>query len=724
MFNNFTEEARKTIILAKEEMRELNHPYVSSEHLLLAILKNSNSVSDKLKKYNITYNKFKDEVIKIIGVGKKKSDWTLYTPMLKSIIEKAIMISSNSYDDVRLEHLFEALLDEGEGIAIRILVGMGIDIDNLYNEFVNKDIKKAKKKKTMLNDIGKELTLMENSFDPVIGRENELKRVIEILTRRCKNNPLLIGDAGVGKTAIVEELSRLIVNKSVPQKLINKHIISIDMSSLVAGTKYRGEFEEKINKIIREVEDNEDIILFIDEIHTLVGAGGAEGAIDAANIFKPALARGKIKVIGATTLTEYKKFMESDKALNRRFQTVIIEEPNKETVKNIIYSLRPIYEDYHKVIIPDNILNNIIDYASKYLKTRKEPDRSIDILDEVSSHANLKENKDLKNFNILNKELYQIIKNKKEAILNDNYEVATNLKIKEQELMSQINNLELKLAKTNRIEVTLKDLEDVLINKVKIPKYKFSLKIDKNKIKKQLKCKVIGQDNNIDELIDLYQRNIKNNGCYAMLFLGSTGVGKSLLALEFANITNYHILKLDMNEYHEAHTISKLIGSTAGLVGYNEPAILDIINEYPFTVLILDEIEKCHESILNLFLSALDNNVIKNNKGDNIYFNNVIMILTSNVSTNNLVGFNNIKSKINYQEYFSKSFMNRISKTLEFNKLNEDNIIKIINNISKNKIKLSKKDKQYILYNCDYENYGARQIPYIIKEFEDNVVKV
>lgn len=722
MFNNFSEEARKIIITAKSEMRDLNHPYVSSEHLLLAILKDKNIISDKLKKYNITYESFKDEIIKIIGIGKKKSDWTLYTPMFKSVIEKAIMISAEANDDVKLEHLFEALLDEGEGIAIRILVGMGIDIDNLYNEFVNKTIKKTKKKKSLLDDIGKELTIMDNNFDPVIGREKELKRVIEILTRRCKNNPLLIGEAGVGKTAIVEELSRLIINRNVPQKLINKHIISLDMSSLVAGTKYRGEFEEKINKIIKEVEENDDIILFIDEIHTLVGAGGAEGAIDAANIFKPALARGKIRVIGATTLTEYKKFMESDKALDRRFQTVMIEEPSRETVNDIVLSLRPIYEEYHKVIIPDNILTKIVDYASKYIKTRKEPDRTIDILDEVCSHANLKENKDLKTFNLLNKELYNVIKNKKEAIINDNYDLATNLKIKEQSLMSKINNLELKLAKTNRIEVSIKDLEEVLINKVKIPEYKFSLKINKSKIKKELKSKVIGQDIVIDELLNLYHHNLRNDGCYAMLFTGSTGVGKSLMALNFANIIGYHVLRLDMSEYQDYHTISKLIGQTAGYVGYNDPAILDILNEYPFTILILDDIDKCHESILNLFLSAIDNNVIKSNKGNNIYFNNVIIIMTSNIKTNKMVGFNS-KKRNNYQDYFSKTFLNRISKIIEFNQLNEENISKIINNLAKGKIKLTKKNREYILTKSDYKNYGARQIPYIIKEFESSTVK-
>ena len=711
MFNNFSEEARKTIILAKEEMNILKHPYVSSEHLLLSILKTNNIVSNRLKKYDLTYDKFKKEIIDVIGVGKRESEWVLYTPMLKKILEKAIMISIDSNEDVKIEHLFQALLDEGEGIAIRLLLKMNIDYDSLYNEFVSKGIKKNKRRKSMLDDIGKDM--VKNSFnnDPVIGREKEIKRIIEILLRRTKNNPLLIGEAGVGKTAIVEELARMISSEDVPQKLKNKRIINVDMSSLVAGTKYRGEFEEKINKLIKEVEENDEIILFIDEIHTLVGAGGAEGAIDAANILKPALARNKIRIIGATTIKEYKRSIENDKALERRFQSIIIEEPDYKDVKNIIKSLKPIYEDYHKVIIKDDIIDKLITLTKKYIKTRKDPDRTIDILDEVCSHSNLKESKSFKIYNDLTKELKNITKLKKEAIINDNLNMAFGYKNEEKDILSRMNILELELLNQKKTEVTIKDIEDVLINKIKVPKCCFQ-KINTNKIINQLKQKILCQDAALSELAISFANNLQIDSCQAYLLSGTSGVGKTETCLEFAKIFNYDILRLDMSEYSEPHTISKLIGSPAGYVGYEEEALLDRINLNPFTVIILDEIERCHESILNIFFQIMDNNKLKNAKGDDIYFNNAIILMTTNIKNNN-IGFNK-EFKKEYYNYFSKPFMNRINKVIEFKTFNKDDIVKIIN-MKYKKEKLSSEEIAEILVKSDYQNYGARQIPYIIK---------
>ena len=318
MFSNFEEEARKVLINAKKEMSNLNHPYIGSEHLLLSILSDENDISKRLKEYNITYKVFKEELIKVVGIGSKRSEYFLYTPLLKRVIENAIVDSRDNNSDVTIHYLFNSLLEEGEGVALRILMGLNINIDELYNEFCEQDIKSQK---LLLDEIGVDLNkkALNNELDPVIGRENEIKRVIEILSRRTKNNPILIGEAGVGKTAIVEEISRRIVTGDVPLFLKNKRIINLDMASTVAGTKYRGEFEERMKKILKEVEDNTDIILFIDEIHTLVGAGGAEGAIDASNIFKPALSRNKIRCIGATTTSEYKEYIESDKALERIF---------------------------------------------------------------------------------------------------------------------------------------------------------------------------------------------------------------------------------------------------------------------------------------------------------------------------------------------------------------------------------------------------------------------
>ncbi len=409
MFGNFTEEARIILTHAKKEMYELKHPYIGSEHLLLAILKEKNDISKKLLEYNLNYDKFKSEIIKVVGKGTKESEWFLYTPLLKRIIENAILDSKdNNSGNVTVEHLFSSMLEEGEGVAIRIMLGMNIDLEELYNEFSYKLVSKPrgkKNKKLLLEELGVDLTekALKGELDPVIGRDKEIKRVLEILSRRTKNNPLLIGEAGVGKTAIVEELSKMISTGDVPMSLKNKRIISLDMATTVAGTKYRGEFEERIRKILKEIEENDDIILFIDEIHTLVGAGGAEGAIDASNIFKPALARGKLRCIGATTIDEYKKFIESDGALERRFQKVLVEIPDKKVVRDILMKLKGIYEKFHLVKISDEIIDLIIELSEKYIYDRNQPDKAIDLLDEVCAKVSLTESKEFKKYNSLNK---------------------------------------------------------------------------------------------------------------------------------------------------------------------------------------------------------------------------------------------------------------------------------------------------------------------------------
>ncbi|MBQ9011242.1 MAG: ATP-dependent Clp protease ATP-binding subunit, partial [Bacilli bacterium] len=405
MFSNFEEEARKVLVIAKEEMQTMNHPYVSSEHLLLGILKTQNEITEKLQEYKLDYKNFKKEILKIIGKGSKKSDYFLYTPLLKRIIENACLDAKDNNDGiVTINHLFSGMLEEGEGVAIRILIGMGIDIDRLYDEFTIRLIVKKASQKLLLEELGTDLNqkAIEGKLDPVTGRDKEITRILEILSRRTKNNPLLIGKAGVGKTAIIEELANMIVKGNVPMNLKNKRIISLDMASSVAGTKYRGEFEERMHKILKEIEENDDIILFIDEIHTLVGAGGAEGAIDASNIFKPALARGTLRCIGATTTEEYKKFIEKDTALERRFQKIIIEPPNQKDTKDILMNLKPIYEGYHKVTIAEEIIDLIIDLSEKYIYNRNQPDKSIDILDEVCAKASLKETKNVKTYKKLN----------------------------------------------------------------------------------------------------------------------------------------------------------------------------------------------------------------------------------------------------------------------------------------------------------------------------------
>lgn len=737
MFANFEEETRVVLVTAKKEMKELKHPYIGSEHMLLAILKHDNDVTKKLAEYKINYNSFKKEVINIVGIGTKESDLFLYTPLLKRVIENAIIDSKEfNSGEVSINNLFSSLLEEGEGVALRILLNMNIDLDELYSEFNYSFTKKKKKhKKLIVEDIGENLVEKASNLDPVIGREKEVKRLIEILSRRTKNNPILIGNAGVGKTAIVEELSRLVALGNVPMNLKNKKIISLDMASTVAGTKYRGEFEERIKKIIKEVEENDDVILFIDEIHTLVGAGGAEGAIDASNIFKPALARNKLRCIGATTLDEYKKYIEQDSALERRFQKIIINEPKKEEVKNILFNIKPIYEKYHNVIISNKIIDMIVDLTHKYIFGRFEPDRSIDILDEVCASVSLKENKNLKKYLKLKNEYEIIKKEKNNAIINNEYNKALEIKDNEKYIMDKINKMEIKLYQKNSNEVLEEDVARVIASKANMPIYEI-IKDNKKIIKeleKNLNNSIIGQDNALNEVMKIAKKiklGYTDNKCYSMLFAGPTGVGKTLLANTFGQNMNMNIIKLDMSEYIEEHSVSKIIGSPPGYVGYKESnTILDEIRNNPNTLLILDEIEKAHPNVINLFLQVLDEGKLKDSSGKVVRFDNSIIIMTSNVGFHdNKVGFITSEEKTSkLKDMFSIQFVNRINNIIYFNKLNEESIDKIIDiklNEIKNKynIKINKNIKNEIKELSDYLEFGARKIEKIIKDRLENQI--
>ena len=752
MFGNFTEEARIILTHAKREMYELKHPYIGSEHLLLAILKEKNNISKKLLEYNLNYDKFKSEIIKVVGKGTKESEWFLYTPLLKRIIENAILDSKdNNSGNVTVEHLFSSMLEEGEGVAIRIMLGMNIDLEELYNEFSYKLVSKPrgkKNKKLLLEELGVDLTekALKGELDPVIGRDKEIKRVLEILSRRTKNNPLLIGEAGVGKTAIVEELSKMISTGDVPMSLKNKRIISLDMATTVAGTKYRGEFEERIRKILKEIEENDDIILFIDEIHTLVGAGGAEGAIDASNIFKPALARGKLRCIGATTIDEYKKFIESDGALERRFQKVLVEIPDKKVVRDILMKLKGIYEKFHLVKISDEIIDLIIELSEKYIYDRNQPDKAIDLLDEVCAKVSLTESKEFKKYNSLNKELKEVLKNKNKSIIEGNFDEAASYKEKENILMDKINKLELTLHKKDKYNiVTKEDVANVINIKTKIPVYELlsdnMSAIDT--LEKNLSSHIIGQDKVVEGLVKIAKR-IKlgfndENKCYAMLFCGSSGVGKTLLAKTFGEslVGRENVIKLDMGEYAESHSISKIIGAPPGYVGYSDNKnILELIRNKPYSVLILDEIEKSDPNIINLFFQILDDGKIKDSCGREVRFDNVTIIMTSNIGFNDIeIGFNKKNNDVvlsKLKEYFSLPFINRIDNTVIFNKLNYDNIEKITKKkLNELKLKYLKKNIKLrfssdlireIIDESNYEEFGARKIDKVIKERVENEI--
>lgn len=751
MFGNFTEEARLILVRAKKEMYDLKHPYVGSEHLLLAILKEENSVTKRLKEFGLDYERLHEEITTIIGVGSKVSNWFLYTPLLKRILENAIVDSKeNNNGIVTVEHLFSSLLEEGEGVAIRVMMGMNIDIDELYGEFSYKIAatkKRKKSKKLLLEELGTDVTKKaeQGLVDPVIGREKELTRVLEILSRRTKNNPLLIGEAGVGKTAIVEELSRRIASGEVPMNLKNKRIFSLDMASAVAGTKYRGEFEERIHKILKEIEENDDIILFIDEIHTLVGAGGAEGAIDASNIFKPALARNKLRCIGATTTAEYKKYIEKDSALERRFQTVVVDIPEREVVKEIILKLKSIYEKYHFVRIDESLVDYMIELSERYIYDRNEPDKTIDILDEVCAKVSLKESKDLKKYNQLKKELQEIIKEKNEAILNRSFEEASRLKEEENQYMDAVNELELKLYQNqNYKEVTKEDIAHVVSLKTKIPVEDLLINNKKRmeQLEHTLKKEIIGQEEAIQKTIHIAKKmklGVKEKKQpYSLLFIGPSGVGKTALAKLFGeHFAPKNVIRLDMSEFMDAASATKILGAAPGYVGYDDNRnLLEEIRNKPYSVLILDEIEKAHPSILHLFLQALEEGEMKDATGRKIRFDQVVIIMTSNIGfEQQKVGFqeekeNNALRKL--KDHFGLPFVNRIDQVIVFHTLEKKTIETLIrqklqtllDHYQKKQIKvqLSPSLSTALLKESQYEEFGARQLDKLIEDRIENQI--
>ena len=743
MFSRFSEEAQKALILAKKEMNNLRHPYVGSEHLFLSILSMKDlEITKVLASYNITYELFKSELIRIVGVGKESNEWFLYTPLLKRVIETAILNSKEKGEvEVSVNELLLAILEEGEGVAIRLLIGLNIDVDEIYNS-ISKDSKvsnKALHKKLLVEDFAVNLNkkIVGNEVDPVIGRDDEIKSLIEILCRRGKNNPLLIGEAGVGKTAIVEELARRIVEGNVPKPLKGKTILSLPMASLVAGTKYRGEFEERVSKILKELEENDDIIVFIDEVHTIVGAGGAEGAIDASNIIKPALARGKIQLIGATTTYEYHNFIEKDKALNRRFQIIMIEEPSTNKTKEILKKLKPLYEAYHFVSISDDIIDLIVELSDTYIYEYYQPDKSIDILDEVCTKASLLESKNDTFLSKINIELQEVISNKKKAIMKQDFDLASTYKEKEKELLTKKNDLELNLmTKRKPKKITKEMVADVIYLKTKIPVYEINKSSRKiiNNLDKSLKKIVLGQDEIITDLCNRVKKvrlGFQDKPhIESFLFCGRTGVGKTLLVKEFANLLygDANFIRLDMSEYKEAHTVSKIIGSPPGYVGFdNHLTVLDTIRMHPHSVILLDEIEKASSEVMKLFLQVLDEGVLTDSRGRKVRFDNVFLFMTTNLGfSKDSIGFTESKNNIDIEEFLGVEFVNRIGKIYYFNDISRDVIHRIvekrlnvlIEGFKKKdlKIKISREVVDKVIKESNYKKFGARRVDKVIDE--------
>lgn len=690
MYNNYNLETSRIFKDAEKIMISLNHGYVGTEHLFLSMLKNSEEIRNLLEKYQIEYDGFLEELLLVVNSETCKKVACIYTPLLKKVIKNAEMHAKNSYITPLM--LLESLLEEGEGIAIRILISMGLDIDKLYDEIKLKD-KKSNQKLEIYN-IGKEMS-KDLSDNFVVGREKEIDLITETLLRKNKNNPLLIGDAGVGKSAIVEELARRIKKGDVPNALKNKKIISIEMSSLVAGTKYRGEFEEKLNKIIKEVENNPEIILFIDEIHTLSNAGGAEGAINASDILKPYLARGKIKVIGATTTNEYNKFIAKDKALSRRFDLIKINEPSIDETINILSKIKPSFEHHYNIKISEENIRQIVDLTNKYILDRFNPDKSIDLLDSVCAMKEVKSPKE-KNIIILKNKLSNIIEAKEKMVKNNNFEEALNYRKQEIELYEKIEK-----EKNSSNRITNNDIKEVMLRKSNIPNMKNNWK----DLKAHLNNEIVGQEEAINEIIASLKSK-ESDLPVSILLTGSTGVGKTKTVKEIAAYLNMPLVRLDLSEYNEPVSINRLIGSSAGYVGYDDENIFDRIRMYPNSIVLLDELEKANSNVINLFLQVLDEGFITNAKGEKIDFKNTYIFMTSNAEINNKIGF--MKGKSNYQNSFSKEFLGRITCIVNYKNVTEDMVKKYL---SKKGIKNS-----LILKEFDYENQGFRGLDKYIKK--------
>ena len=708
MFHNFGFEVSSILENAELEREDLRHPYVGSEHLLLAILKKESKLTNKLKSLGLTYENFKEELIRIIGSATKLQELILYTPLLRRILELAMVdAEENNKGKVTEEHLFLALLEEGEGIAIRIMMSMDIDLDELYDSLKQKRTKKENRENLEIYKIGIVLNDIINEKEQVIGRNKELEMVIETLLRKKKNNPLLVGKAGVGKTALVEELVRRIKNGKVPEDLQEKEIIMIEMGSLVAGTKYRGEFEERLTKLIKEVIKNKNIILFIDEIHSIVNAGGAEGAINASDILKPYLARGELKCIGATTTEEYYKYIEKDKALERRFEIIKLQEPSKEETKEILSKIRKEYENHHHVKITNQNIEEIIEYADQYIFGRQNPDKALELLDSVCAKVKMRAKRTIESPHRLQK----LIPEKEQLIREGKFEEALILKKKEEKIANKNS-----LGKRKYLKIETADILEVIEKKTGIP-----LLIDsKNmleEIKRNLNEKIIGQENAITTIMNILNKKKQNQHRPLSFFLmGPTGVGKTETVKQIASIygSQENMIRLDMSEYTLETSIHKLIGTPGGYVGYGEPFIFQKLKENPYRIILVDEFEKANSKIWNLFLQILDEGFLTDSTGDQIRFDKTLIFMTSNLEIKNKVGFVSSENG-NLEEILSKELIGRFDAIVPYEKITENMVKDYIEKCSN----LKNYNLEKILEESEYEKYGLRNISHIVKRMEE-----
>ena len=732
MMQRFTDDAQRVLSFAQEAALELGHDYVGTEHVLIGLIKVKNGVAAKaLNELGLSAETIIEDVEEHIGRGNKKASSVYMTPRVKHVLELAVEVANHmNHNYVGTEHILLGLLSDGGGVAVGLLRNHNIrasDIVEVIRDILgssgrtshNSEDNQDSSSLGDLADFGTDLneSAKQGKIDPVIGRDKEISRVIQILSRRTKNNPVLIGEPGVGKTAIAEGLAQRIVNGNVPEILRNKRIISLSISSMLAGAKYRGEFEERLKKAIDEVQKHDDMIIFIDEIHTLVGAGATEGAMDAANILKPALARGEFQVIGATTLDEYKKHIEKDAALERRFQPVLVGEPSEEDALEILKGLRDRYEAFHKAKITDEALEAAVSLSSRYITDRFLPDKAIDVVDEAASKVRMKVFSAAPDVKALETQLADVKKEKEAAVTAQEFEKAAEMRDEEKRIEKEINDKK-NAAKENsdaKLVVTDEDIASVVAQWTGIPVSKIAQEESESllHLEEELHKRVIGQDEAVVAVSKAVRRaraGLKDpkRPIGSFLFLGPTGVGKTELARALAVALfgdETAMIRLDMSEYMEKHTVSRLVGAPPGYVGYEEGGQLtDAVRRKPYSVILLDEVEKAHADFFNILLQVLDDGRLTDSQGRTVDFRNTVIIMTSNLGANALrksspeLGFlaakksdsaSNASNEVNFKEakksvmdavkrHFRPEFLNRIDEMIVFHALTSNDLKQIV----------------------------------------------
>ena len=724
MFGRFTERAQKVLALSQEEAVRLGHNNIGTEHILLGLIREGEGIAAKaLKELGLEEKKIEEEVEKLIGKGDQPMQSIHYTPRAKKVVELSqdeARKLSHSY--VGTEHILLGLIREGEGVAARVLHNLDVSLNKARQQVLqllgSNESQSSQQPRGQasnastptLDSLARDLTVSakEGKVDPVIGRDPEIERIIQILSRRTKNNPVLIGEPGVGKTAVVEGLAHQIVHNEVPETLRDKRVMTLDMGTVVAGTKYRGEFEDRLKKVMDEIRNAGNVILFIDELHTLIGAGGAEGAIDASNILKPALSRGEIQCVGATTLDEYRKYIEKDAALERRFQPIQVDEPSLEETVQILQGLRDRYEAHHRVTITDEAIEAAAELSSRYITDRFLPDKAIDLIDEAGSRVRLKSYTIPPNLKELEARLEEVRKEKDSAVLGQEFEKAASFRDKEQKLREELETTKDKWKEKQgqeNLSVTEEDIATVVSAWTGVPVVKLT-KDESNRLlnmEKVLHERIIGQGeavNAISKAIRRARAGLKDpkRPIGSFIFLGPTGVGKTELARALAEVMfadEDAMIRIDMSEYMEKHSTSRLVGSPPGYVGYEEGGQLtEKVRRKPYSVVLLDEVEKAHPEVFNILLQVLEDGRLTDSKGRLVDFRNTVLIMTSNVGASELkqnryVGFNledeaqdhkDMKSKVTAEmkKTFRPEFLNRIDETIVFHSLEKKHMKDIV----------------------------------------------